>query len=86
MQYHLFHALCDEIDMVKANREDRGFVQVAYAKGKQPPEDLSDADGIMDWLDERQIISIQWQEIKTMMENARHLEVKGGRDGDYDSD
>ncbi len=61
-------------------------MQVAYANGKQPPEDLLDADAIMDWLDERQIITIQWQEIKTMMENARHLEVRGGRGGDGDFD
>ncbi|KAI0721002.1 hypothetical protein C8T65DRAFT_631903 [Cerioporus squamosus] len=84
-EYHLFHGLRDEVETLKASREGRGFVQVAYANGKQPPEDLKDADAIMDWLDERQIITIQWQEIKTMMENARHLEVRGGR-GDGDSD
>ncbi|TFK89145.1 hypothetical protein K466DRAFT_661791 [Polyporus arcularius HHB13444] len=85
-EYHLFHGLRDEVETLKASREGRGFVQVAYANGKQPPEDLSDADAIMDWLDERQIITIQWQEIKTMMENARHLEVRGGRGGDGDFD
>lgn len=85
-QYHLFHALRDEVESLKASQEDRSFVRVAYAKGKQPPADLSDADAIMDWLDERQVINIQWQEIKTMMEDARHLEVKGARGDDLDSD
>ncbi|RPD66233.1 hypothetical protein L226DRAFT_500420 [Lentinus tigrinus ALCF2SS1-7] len=85
-EYHLFHALLDEVETLKASREGRGFVQVAYANGRQPPEDLKDADAIMDWLDERQIINIQWQEIKAMMENARHLEVKGGRGDDADLD
>ncbi|KAI1795783.1 hypothetical protein LXA43DRAFT_989531 [Ganoderma leucocontextum] len=85
-EYHLFHALRDEVESLKAGQEERSFVRVAYAKGKQPPADLSDADAIMDWLDERQVINIQWQEIKTMMENARHLEVKGGRGDDMDSD
>ncbi|KAI0647140.1 hypothetical protein C8Q79DRAFT_957904 [Trametes meyenii] len=85
-EYHLFHALKEEIDGLKATREGRSFVRVAYAAGKQPPEDLSDADAIMDWLDERQVITLQWHEIKTMMDSARHLEVKVGRGGELDSD
>ncbi|KAI0362212.1 hypothetical protein OH77DRAFT_1416437 [Trametes cingulata] len=85
-EYHLFHALNDEVEGLKARREGRSFVRVAYAAGKQPPEDLTDADAIMDWLDERQVINLQWHEIKNMMESARHLEVKGGRGGEFDSD
>ncbi|OSC99061.1 hypothetical protein PYCCODRAFT_1373800 [Trametes coccinea BRFM310] len=85
-EYHLYHALKDEVDGLKANNEGRSFVRVAYAAGKQPPEDLKDADAIMDWLDERQVINIQWHEIKTMMDSARNLEAKGGRGGDGDSD
>ncbi|KAI0374990.1 hypothetical protein BV20DRAFT_1118198 [Pilatotrama ljubarskyi] len=85
-EYHLFHALKDEVEGLKGMREGRSFVRVAYAAGKQPPEDLTDADAIMDWLDERQVINLQWHEIKNMMESARHLEVKGGRGGDFDSD
>ncbi|KAH9856974.1 hypothetical protein C2E23DRAFT_881467 [Lenzites betulinus] len=85
-EYHLFHALREEVEGLKANAEGRSFVRVAYAAGKQPPKDLSDADAIMDWLDERQVINLQWHEIKTMMDDARHLEVRGGRGGDMDSD
>ncbi|KAI0807491.1 hypothetical protein C8Q74DRAFT_1188043 [Fomes fomentarius] len=85
-EYHLFHALRDEVEALQASREGGGYVQVAYVNGKEPPEDLKDADAIMDWLDQRQIIAIQWQEIKTMMESARHLEVKVGRGGEMDSD
>ena len=85
-QYHLFHALREEVDQLRATKSGRSFVQVAYAKGKQPPEDLTDADGIMEWLDERQVINLQWHEIKTMMDDARHLEVRGSRRDDADSD
>ncbi|KAL1944526.1 hypothetical protein VTO73DRAFT_2956 [Trametes versicolor] len=85
-EYHLFHALRDEVESLKAKEEGRSFVRVAYAAGKQPPQDLTDADAIMDWLDERQVINLQWHEIKTMMDSARHLEVKGGRGGEFDSD
>ncbi|KAI0831396.1 hypothetical protein BC628DRAFT_1353507 [Trametes gibbosa] len=85
-EYHLFHALNDEVEALKAKEAGRSFVRVAYAAGKQPPKDLSDADAIMDWLDERQVINLQWHEIKTMMDDARNLEVKGGRGGDLDSD
>ncbi len=59
------------------------FVRVAYAGGKEPPDDLSDADGIMNWLDERGVIGMEWQKIKEMMETARNLEVAAKR-GDED--
>ncbi|KAI8998559.1 hypothetical protein BD414DRAFT_475410 [Trametes punicea] len=85
-EYHLFHALKDEVEGLKGKQDGRSFVRVAYAAGKQPPKDLTDADAIMDWLDERQVINIQWHEIKTMMESARNLEVRGRRGGDMDSD
>jgi hypothetical protein len=47
-------------------------------------EDISDADAIMDWLDERKIIEMEWRRIQDMMESARNLEmaVKGGADRD----
>lgn len=63
----------------------RGFVRVAYARGVRPPDDLSDADGIMDWLDQRGIINIEWQKVKEMMESARNLEMKARR-GEGDDD
>lgn len=74
------------MEALQASREGSGYVQVAYVNGKEPPEDLKDADAIMDWLDQRQIIALQWQEIKAMMESARHLEIKVGRGGELDSD
>jgi len=43
-----------------------------------PPEDLSDADGIMDWLDQRGTVAMEWQKIKEMMESARKLEFHTG--------
>jgi len=54
-----------------------GFVKVAFARGVQPPEDVTDGDGIMDWLDERGIIGMAWTEVKEMMERARKLESMG---------
>ncbi|KAH9946037.1 uncharacterized protein BXZ73DRAFT_37534 [Epithele typhae] len=83
-EYHLFHALREEVDSLKASQADRSFVKVAYAKGKQPPRDLKDADAIMDWLDERQVINFQWQELKTMMNDAHNLEVRGKKGDDSD--
>lgn len=60
-------------------------MRVAYARGVQPPDDLSDADGIMDWLDQRGVINIEWQKVKEMMESARNLEMKAKR-GEADDD
>ena len=60
------------------------YVPVAYAGGAKPPDDLSDADGIMNWLDERGLITVEWQKIKDMMESARHLEL-ASKCGDDDN-
>lgn len=71
-------------ELHEADQRD-GFVRVAYAGGKQPPEDLQDADGICEWLDERNLIDMEWQKIKDMMEGARNLEMaakRGADDGD----
>lgn len=51
-----------------------------------PPEDLTDADGIMNWLDERGLVGAEWQKIKEMMNSATNLEMasKRGVDSTYD--
>ena len=41
----------------------------------EPPDDLSDADALCDWLDQRRIIDTEWQKLKAMMESAHHLEI-----------
>jgi hypothetical protein len=55
----------------------KGFVKVAFAKGIRPPKDVNDGNGIMDWLDQRGVITMAWTEMKQMMERARKLESMG---------
>ncbi|KAF9454514.1 hypothetical protein P691DRAFT_716911 [Macrolepiota fuliginosa MF-IS2] len=74
-EYHLFNTIRSELDNLHAANSNHGFVRVAYAGGKQPPSDFTDADGICEWLDERGIIDQEWHKMKTMMESAHHLEV-----------
>ena len=57
---------------------------MAYAGAAKPPDDLTDGDGIMNWLDERGLITAEWQKIKEMMESARNLEVASKRGEDDD--
>ncbi|TFK42557.1 hypothetical protein BDQ12DRAFT_732201 [Crucibulum laeve] len=83
--YALFKTILREVDEIRSHKgTKKGFTRVAYAGGKQPPEDLTDADGICDWLDERSIIESEWQKIKGMMESARNLEMVAKR-GDPDT-
>ncbi|TFY77907.1 hypothetical protein EWM64_g6105 [Hericium alpestre] len=61
-EWSLYQTLSEEIESLqpaKGNKK-RQFVRVAYVKGLLPPEDLSDADGIMDWLDQRGVINMEW--------------------------
>ncbi|OCH94983.1 hypothetical protein OBBRIDRAFT_884303 [Obba rivulosa] len=83
-EYHLFEALSREVEDLHARVESRGFVRVSHAKGKRPPDDLSDADGIMEWLDDRGIIDLEWRNIKQMMDSARNLEMRAKKGEDED--
>lgn len=74
-QYNLFQSIRDEVDELHASNQSGGFFRIAYAGGKRPPEELDDADGICDWLDERKVIDMQWEKVKLMMESAQHLEL-----------
>lgn len=61
-----------------------GFVKVAFVQGLRPPDDETDADGIMDWLDQRGIIEMEWKRLREMMDSARNLDAasKNGEDQD----
>lgn len=60
------------------------FIPVAFAGGAVPPDDPNDADGIMNWLDERHVIDAQWMAVKKMMDDARGLEMAATRGDDDD--
>ncbi|KAF8628447.1 hypothetical protein AX15_003962 [Amanita polypyramis BW_CC] len=81
-EYALFENILQEVDDLHAAKQSKGFIRIAYAGRKRPPDDLGDADGICEWLDERKIIDMEWQRIKDVTESARHLEMVAGKDGD----
>ncbi|KAF8522274.1 hypothetical protein BU17DRAFT_44843 [Hysterangium stoloniferum] len=82
-EHILYHDLRIEIDTLRnaseanqtSSTDRRVFIPVT--KGPAPPSDLTDADGIMDWLDGRGVINAEWIKIKDMMEHAQKLEGKG---------
>ncbi|KAF9792733.1 hypothetical protein BJ322DRAFT_997286 [Thelephora terrestris] len=78
-EWKLFDLLSTEVRELRSTG-NKGFVKVAYAKGIRPPEDIDDADGITDWLDQRGIITMAWTEMKQMMERARKLESIGKKE------
>ena len=43
---------------------------------------MTDADGILEWLDERGLVDQQWQLVKAMMDRAQNLESEGRRGDD----
>ncbi len=81
-QYNLFQSILREINELRSGLSSTGFHRVAYAGGREPPEDLEDPDGLCDWLDKRKIIDAEWQTLKLMMESARHLELEKKRQMD----
>ncbi|KAL4074404.1 hypothetical protein V8B97DRAFT_1949545 [Scleroderma yunnanense] len=80
-EYSLYKTLQREI--MEAHDDDNAFVKVAYLGGALPPQDMQNADKIMDWLDQRRIIEMEWQKVRSMMDSARKLE-SSSRWGDAD--
>ncbi|KIJ17435.1 hypothetical protein PAXINDRAFT_10268 [Paxillus involutus ATCC 200175] len=84
--YHQFnhweHSLYKSLQQEIANVQDKNnkFIKVAYIGGIKPPRDLHDADKVMDWLDQRGVIDIEWQKVRQMMDSARNLEISAKRE------
>lgn len=78
-QHALFSAIRREIDELhercRAGSSKRNFVRIAFAGATQPPDDLTDADAICEYLDSRKVIDMEWQSIKSMMDSAQNLEM-----------
>lgn len=69
---------------ISEQKKGKQFVRVAWVGGTKPPEDLTDADGICDWLDQRKVIEVEWEKLKGYMESARGLELAAKKGDDVD--
>ncbi|KAJ7109405.1 hypothetical protein C8R44DRAFT_802425 [Mycena epipterygia] len=82
-EYELFKCIDLEVGQLHEVAQAAGkvvddrdkVVSVKYARGKKPPKDLSDADGINDWLVERNLVDIEWAKIELLMDKARNLDM-----------
>jgi hypothetical protein len=81
LQYELFQCISRELKELRSSL-DGGFHRIAYSHGIEPPDDLSDADALCEWLDQRQIIDREWQKLESLMESAHRLgmHVKNGEE------
>ena len=61
--------------------EKTGFVRAAAAD-VSPPDDISDADQVMDWLDNLNAIHEEWQKVKKLMTDTTNFEADAKRGGD----
>ena len=87
IQYHLYRTLSEEVDLAKQPRKRRSYDRLAYAKGLPPPEDISNPDDVMEWLDRRGTISAEWQKLRELWERASKLDASvGKREEDVDLD
>lgn len=79
VQYHLYRTLAEEVDLAKQPRKRRSYDRLAYAKDLPPPEDTSNPDDVMEWLDKRGTISAEWQKLRELLERASKLDVSIGK-------
>ncbi|KAI0256818.1 hypothetical protein BJV78DRAFT_1167155 [Lactifluus subvellereus] len=77
--YHLYRTLSEEVDLIRQRGKKRAFSRLAYAKNLPPPEDTSNPDDIMEWLDQRGVVSAEWQKIRELLERASSLDASTGR-------
>jgi len=76
--YHLYRTLSDEIDLAQ-HRRKRPYDTLGYAKNLPPPEDTSNPDEVMEWLDRRGTVSAEWQKLRELLERASILDASAGR-------
>jgi hypothetical protein len=78
-QYHLYRTLSEEVDLAQHPRKQPLYDRLAYAKDLPPPEDTSDPDDIMEWLDQRGSVSTAWQKLHELFERASNLDASAGK-------
>ncbi len=74
VQYHLYRTLSEEVDLAQQPRRKRPYNVLGYAKSLPPPEDTSDPDEVMEWLDQRGTVSAEWQKLRELLERASNLD------------
>ncbi|KAI0302160.1 hypothetical protein BC826DRAFT_987567 [Russula brevipes] len=77
--YHLYRTLSEEVDLAQQPRKKRHFKRLAYAKNLPPPEDTSNPDDVMEWLDQRGVVSAEWQKLSELLERASNLDASAGK-------
>ena len=80
IQYHLYRTLSEEVDLAQQpRRRHRFYDRVGYAKDLPPPEDTSNPDDIMEWLDQRGTVSAEWHKLRELLERASNLDTSAGK-------
>ena len=80
IKYHLYRTLSEEVNLAQQpRRRHRLYDRVAYAKGLPPPEDTSNPDDIMEWLDQRGTVSAEWHKLRELLERASNLDTSAGK-------
>jgi len=77
--YHLYRTLSEEVDLVRQPRRKRPYNRLAYAKNLPPPEDASNPDDIVEWLDRRGIVSAEWEKLRELLDRASNLDTSAGK-------
>ncbi|TDL27494.1 hypothetical protein BD410DRAFT_782581 [Rickenella mellea] len=81
-EHLLYSSLSEEINSVQASEDPRAFVHVAFAGGIKPPKDKTDADKMMEWLDQRGVVQNEWSKLKDLLTRAINLDTGNGKDDD----
>ncbi|KAI0306457.1 hypothetical protein B0F90DRAFT_1690122 [Multifurca ochricompacta] len=82
--YHLYRALSEEVDLVQQPGKKRLFDRLASIP---PPEDVSNPDDVMEWLDQRGVVSTEWHKLCELLQRAGSLNASvGKREEDIDLD
>jgi hypothetical protein len=71
--------LSEEVDLARQPRKKRSRNLLGFGKSLPPPEDTSNPDEIMEWLDQRGTVSAEWQKLHELLEHASNLDVSSGK-------
>ena len=75
----MYRILSEEVDLARRPRKKRPHNLLGYGKSLPPPEDTSDPDEVMEWLDQRGTVSAEWQKLRELLERANNLDTAAGK-------
>ncbi|KLO18785.1 hypothetical protein SCHPADRAFT_865968 [Schizopora paradoxa] len=74
-EHSVYTTMSTEVTELQERGNEGNFFQMGTSARIEPPNDATDADEIIDWLDKRGVIDYEWARIKKLEAQASNIDV-----------